>query len=402
MSQATELLGARDAGDSRVLAVVSAAHFVSHYYMLLLPPLFAFVRADYGVSYTELGLAITAFNVVSATAQTPAGFLADRLGARRLLIGGLLVGSCAVALAGLVDSFWFLVGMFALIGLANTVFHPGGYAMLSQHVAPARLARAFSIHTFCGILGSAVAPASLLLMQNIWGWRGAFVGASLLGVIAAAALMTQRDDATAHAANVKVQAADTGPAGWRLLVSPPIMVSLVFFLSLALVNMGLSSYSVVALDALHGTPAATANVALSCYLLFTAIGVLAGGWVASRTRRHDAVSAGGLAMVTLLAITLASTDLGGLFLFLAMSGGGFFLGLTMPSRDLLVRAITPPGSFGKVFGFVSTGFNIGGIIAPLIFGALMDQGSPRLVFVLIAIFALASILTVVVRPARVG
>ena len=69
--------------------MVSAAHFVSHYYILLLAPLLPFVRAEYGVSYTEIGLALAAFNVVSAALQTPAGFLVDWLGARILLIGGL-------------------------------------------------------------------------------------------------------------------------------------------------------------------------------------------------------------------------------------------------------------------------------------------------------------------------
>ncbi|HEX2632696.1 MAG TPA: MFS transporter, partial [Bradyrhizobium sp.] len=100
-------------GQMRVLGPISAAHFVSHYYILLLAPLLPFVRADYGVSYTEIGFALAAFNFISAALQTPAGFLVDRLGARILLMAGLVVGGTAFIAAGLVHSFWFLVGMFA-------------------------------------------------------------------------------------------------------------------------------------------------------------------------------------------------------------------------------------------------------------------------------------------------
>jgi MFS family permease len=74
----------------------------------------------------------------------------------------------------------------------------------------------------------------------------------------------------------------------------------------------------------------------------------------------------------------------------------------MPSRDMIVREVTPPGSFGKVFGFVTTGFNIGGIVAPLVFGAIMDHGSPRLVFLVVAACTLVAIATVASRPRRRG
>ena len=153
------------------------------------------MRAEYGVSYTEIGLAFAAFNVVSAALQTPAGFLVDWLGARILLIGGLAIGAGAFMLAGLVNSFWVLVAMFALAGVGNTVYHPADYALLSHHVPPDRIGQAFSVHTFAGMLGSAVAPASLLMMQSLWGWRGAFIGAGMLGFAVAALLLAMRDNA---------------------------------------------------------------------------------------------------------------------------------------------------------------------------------------------------------------
>jgi MFS family permease len=391
MTQATELLRERAPTDTRLVLSVSAAHFVSHYYILLLPPLFEFVRADYGVSYTELGFALLAYNTVSAVLQTPAGFLVDRLGARSLLIGALILGAIAYAIAGLVHSFWVLVAMFAVAGIGNTIYHPADYALLSHHVPPERVAKAFSVHTFAGMLGSAVAPGTLLLMQSVWGWRGAFVGAAALGLAVACALLVQGEE---PASTKAAPQQNETRVGWQLLTSPVILINLVFFLLLALINAGLQNYSVVALTALYGTSPATANAALTGYLALTAAGVLLGGYVASRTTRHGFVAVLTLTATAAAAALIAGIDLHKLLLIAAMSAAGLFLGAGMPARDMIVRAVTPPGAFGKVFGFVSTGFNIGGMISPVIFGLAMDHGHPQWVFALAAVFSLLAIFTV--------
>lgn len=401
MSEATETLGLGRPAHLRIVGAVSAAHFVSHYYILLLAPLLPFVRADYGVSYTEIGLALSAFNIVSTVLQTPVGFMVDWLGARILLLAGLLIGAAAFAVAGLVDSFWVLVAMFALAGVGNAVYHPADYALLSQHVPGKHIGKAFSVHTFAGMLGSAVAPVSLLTMQHLWGWRGAFVGASLLGFAAAVLIAAIRDSGAAPAPAGRAPASDgDGAAGWRVLMSAPILLNLVFFMLLAMISGGLYNYSVVAFGALYGTPVTTANAALTGNLLLTAIGVLAGGWLVGRTSRHAAVATLGLVLLAALIVLVGEVDLGPLALIAAMSVSGFFSGVIMPSRDMIVRAVTPPGAFGRVFGFVTTGFNLGGIVSPLVFGAVMDHGSPRLVFLGVAGFALLSILTVATRPRR--
>jgi MFS transporter, FSR family, fosmidomycin resistance protein len=399
MSQAADILGQSRATYLRVVGAVCAAHFVSHYYIILLAPLLPFVRAEYAVSYTEIGLAFAAFNIVTAGLQTPAGFLVDRFGARVLLVAGLLIGAGAFIIVGLVDSFWVMVAMFALAGIGNTVYHPADYSLLSQHVPSDRIGQAFSFHTFAGMLGSAVAPASLLIMQSQWGWRGAFIGAGALGIAVAGVLLAIRDNSSVQVSAVAARrGADSTAASWRLLLSAPILLNLVFFVLLAMISSGLYNYSVVALGALYGTPVATANAALTGNLLWSAIGVLIGGLLVGRTTRHGMVAATGLIGIALFAALIAQIDMGVLALIAAMSLAGFFSGVIMPSRDMIVRNITPPGSFGKVFGFVTTGFNIGGIISPLIFGALMDHGSPRLVFLAVAAFSLIAIVTVATRP----
>ena len=262
MSQASELLGARVAPHARVVGAVSAAHFVSHYYILLLAPLLPFVRADYGVSYTEIGIALAAFNVVTAALQAPAGFLVDRLGARLPLIGALAIGGSAFVIAGSVHSFWMLVAMFALAGVGNAFYHPADYTLLSQHVPAKNIGQAFSVHTFAGMLGSAVAPPTLLAMQSVWGWRGAFVGAGILGFAVAALLIAMRGNGTA-AAPAPPERTETGAVGMRLLLSAPMLLNLLFFVLLAMMSGGIYNYSVVAFGALYGTPVATANAALT-------------------------------------------------------------------------------------------------------------------------------------------
>jgi FSR family fosmidomycin resistance protein-like MFS transporter len=399
MSQATDILSASRAPHVRVVGVVSAAHFVSHYYIILLAPLLPFVRAEYGVSYTKIGFAFAAFNVVSAVLQTPAGFLVDRLGARIPLIGGLLFGACAFTLAGLIDSFWVMVAMFALAGVGNAVYHPADYALLSHAVPAERIGQAYSIHTFAGMLGSAVAPASLLIMQSLWGWRGAFIGAGVLGFAVAALLLAIREDTGTSTKSPGAESAKSAQ-GLRLLMTPAILLNLGFFVLLALLSGGVYNYSVVALGALHGTSVTAANAALTAFLLLSTVGVLAGGLLVTRTSRHGMVSVLSLAGIALSVGLIAEIDLGQLLLIGAMCVGGFLFGIMMPARDMIVREATPAGSFGKVFGFVTTGFNIGGVVSPLIFGAIMDHGAPQLVFLGVAACALAAIATVAVLPRR--
>jgi MFS family permease len=400
MSQAAGVIGSARVPYARVVGAVCAAHFMSHFYIILLAPLMPFVRDEYQVTYTQIGLAFAVFNIVTAVFQTPAGFLVDRLGARILLILGLAIGATSFVTAGLVNSFWVMIAMFAVAGIGNTVYHPADYALLSQHVPSDRIGQAFSLHTFAGMLGSAVAPASLLTMQSSWGWRGAFIGAGLLGFAVAFFLLLVRDGSTTAAKASTRAPSDSSDAGWRLLFSAPILLNLAFFILLAMMSSGLYNYSVVALGALYGTPVTTANAALTGNLLLSAAGVLVGGLLVTRTKRHSLVATLGLSAMALSVVAIALVDLTSLALITAMSLAGLFSGVIMPSRDMIVRDVTPPGSFGKVFGFVTTGFNIGGIVSPLIFGAVMDHGSPRMVFLLVAAFTLLGIVTVATRSRR--
>jgi MFS family permease len=396
MTQITEISGGVRATDNRIISLVCSAHFVSHFYILVLPPLFPFIREFYGVSYTQLGFALTAFNVTTALCQTPAGFLVDRIGARSVLVCGLVLGAICLAVVGLIPSFWLLVAMFAVFGIANGVYHPADYAILSQLVSQERAPQAFSLHIFAGFLGTAVTPATMLILQGVLGWQGAFVAASMMGLLVAVALVAQ-PAALFEAPPKPVRAAgkEKDKGGWSLLLSGPILLNLLFFVMITFSTTGVQNYSAVALHEAYGTPIGIANTALTANLMLSAFGVLAGGVVAARVGRPEWIAAGSFLGIALTGAVIGIADLGFALLLVVMSLNGFVNGLMQPSRDMIVRAVTPEGQFGKVFGFVTTGFNIGGIIAPLLFGWVLDAGHPRAVFFLVCGLSLLAILTLI-------
>ena len=393
--------------EARVIALIAVAHFVSHVHIMLLPPLFGQVREAFGVSYIQVGLALTAFNVASALLQTPAGFLVDRIGPRVMLTGGLLLGAVAIAAAALLPGYWFFVISYGFLGVANTVYHPADYTILSATVDHKRIGKAFSIHTFAGYLGSGVTPALVLGCAAIWGWRGGFLFASGLSfatgllVIVAGSILPR----VVHKPGqqpAKGPSSDGAKIGLDLLLSPPILRNLLFFFCLAMANGGIQTFTVVGMGAIHGTPFSVANVALSGFLLCSAGGVLLGGIVADRTPHHERVAAVGFACTSTMAVLMAWVSMPAAVLIGVMSLGGLLNGMIQPSRDMMVRAVTPPGSFGKVFGFVSTGFNLGGMVAPLLYGWLMDQGEPRAIFMIVTGFILLALVTAITRAKPQG
>jgi len=389
-------------GENRLVGLVCAAHFVSHYHMLLLAPLFPVIRADLGVSYTELGIALTLFNIVGAALQTPAGFLVDRIGARTLLIGALVLSGAAYLVVGIAPAFWVLLMMFTVAGVANAVYHPADYAILSTRVAKERISRAFSFHNFAGIFGSAAAPPTLLLLERYFGWRGAFAGAAVLGFIIAAAMTFFREPPVSRSAAAKAATATPSAAaesGWRLLFSLSILQNFFVFMLLTVINGGMTIYLVAGLGALHGTSAVTANLALSIALAVNGAAVLLGGWVAARTTRHALVTMLTFFGTGVMMLLVALYDLPAPLLIGALSLAHFCIGVMMPSRDMIVRSVTPHGQFGKVFGFVTTGFNIGGIFSPMLFGAFLDYGNPAWVFLLTVVCcAIGIVIVMTIRP----
>src|ERR1700682_5582405 len=383
---------AKTDASARTLAAVSTAHWVSHFHFTALPMLFPFLKEQLGVDYLELGFALTVFAVISGLTQAPMGYLADRIGARKVLLMGLTLGGFALIMLGLHLSYASLIASAVLLGLANSVYHPTDYAILSAHMDDARMGRAFSIHTFAGFLGGAVAPAIVAALVAITGGYGALIVAGAVGPLVALLLMAVGIP-DASAADRRIDGARTPR---QSIITPAIIVLTIFFMLLSLSNAGIGNFGVVALMSGYDASFSSANIALTAFLGFSAIGVLAGCFLADRTQRHGQVAAACFAINAVIMSVIATINLSSSLLIAAMGMAGFLGGVIAPSRDMLVRNAAPAGAAGRAFGIVSTGFNLGGIVSPLLFGWIMDQNSPHWVFGASVVFMILTVLLALV------
>jgi MFS family permease len=368
---------------------VGSAHAVSHFYGLMLYPLFPLLKVEWGISFVQLGAMLTVFNLTSVIAQTPAGILVDRIGSRKLLVGALLIGAAAFGTAGLLSSYWGLLLAVTVAGLVNAVYHPADYDLLHHTIDNSRVGRAFSIHTFMGYIGNGTAPLLMLFLYATVGLKGALIIGGMLGVLPAIPLMFARslDQRTA------VVAAKPGESkiGLRQLLTPAILSLTLFFTLISLA--GLQSFMIPALHALDGIPITLAGAVLTCFLVATSLGVLAGGYLADKTSRHETVAFTGFLCMAAILLLIGSFQLGAYAVGALLTVSGFCGGMIYPSRDMLVRKNAPPGAMGRTFGVVTTGLNIGGTIGPLMYGFLMDHGEPRAIFYTAAAFLVISAIT---------
>lgn len=280
---------------------------------------------------------LTIFAVVSGLTQAPIGYLVDRVGARLILVLGLCLGGFSLIFLGLAPSYSALIVCAALLGLANSVYHPANYAILSAHMDETRMGRAFSIHTFAGFLGGAVAPAIVAGLVALSGGQGALIVAGAIGPLVAVLLYVLGTPDAGGATN----GATTTASSRASVLTPSMLILTAFFMLLSLSSSGIGSFGVVALMAGYGSSFSAANIALTAFLGASAVGVLAGGLLADRTARHGQVAAGCFAVNAAIVLVIAATTLAPAALLLAMTIAGFLSGVIAPSRDMMVRNAAP-------------------------------------------------------------
>ena len=335
--------------------LVAAAHGVSHFYMLLLIPLFPLFKSQLGISYVQLGFVLVLSNIVSVIAQTPTGFLVDRMGSRKLLVIALVVGALAYASIGIYPSYWTLLAAAVLAGLVNAVYHPADYDILHHSVAPSRVGRAFSIHAFCGHIGYGLAPVVMLGLNALFGLQAALIGGALLGILPAIPLAFARS-LDARPVVATAPAAEGGAL--RALLTPTVIGLTIFFTLISLALSGMQNFSIPALAQLDSIPLAMASAALTCFLIGNAVGVLGGGILADKTSRHEDIAFGGFLAQGIIVFVVGALPMSGYAVCALMLVAGLFGGILYP-RATCSCAKRPHRAIGRTFAVVTTGFNLG-------------------------------------------
>ena len=378
--------------DAQVIGLVGLAHGLSHFFQLALPPLFPLLRAEFGVSYAMLGSLVGVFYLASGVTQFTSGFAVDRLGARPVLLSGLALLIGGTALAGLAPGFAWLFPIVALMGVGNGVFHPADFAILNANIAPRRLGHAYSTHGIGGNLGYALAPVVSFALGAAFGWRMALAIIAAVGVVGLGVVATQRALLVSHKAEDAHLHTLGGSAA--LFVQAPILLCFAYFVVQTMAAVGLQTFLPTALNGGLEVPLALATSALTAYLLGGTAGILAGGFLAAKTDRHERVAATGLAAGASLLVAVPVMGLALPAVLPLFAVVGFALGATGPSRDLIVRNATPKGAAGRVYGFVYSGLDLGATLGPVWIGLLLDHGLAREMF-----FAIAACLALAIGTA---
>ncbi|HSV59265.1 MAG TPA: MFS transporter [Variovorax sp.] len=374
--------------DAQLIGLVGLAHAISHFMQLVLPPLFPWIKDDFGLSYTQLGAVLTVFFVVSCVVQAASGFLVDKLGPRPVLFAGLGLLALSGLCYALAPNYWMLFGGAVLAGIGNGVFHPVDYTLFNRKVTPTRLGHAYSVHGITGSLGWALAPVFVVPLAIAFSWRTALAAAGGVALVVLLVLWAYRrvlelDVKDVHKATGQGHAHVAGE--FDFLRIPAVWMCFGFFFLYAVVISVVQTFAPTAAGHLHFAPVALVAVCLTAYMVASAGGMLVGGFLAADPSRCERIVGIGFGLAAMLALVLALADFPPVVVPVLFGAMGFATGLAGPSRDLLVKRSTPANATGRVYGVVYAGLDIGQAAAPLVFGALMDHGQYRSVIIGLAL-----------------
>lgn len=377
--------------DARTIGLVGLAHGTSHFFHLLLPPLFPAFTAQFQLSYAELGWLVTLFFVVSGIGQALAGFVVDRIGARPVLLAALGCFVLAALAAASAQGYAGLALAALLAGLGNAPFHPADFTILNRRVSPARIGHAFSVHGITGNLGWAAAPLFLVGLSELSGsWRVAYVGMALVAAVVLGLMLLHRDAiddrlAAPAARRAAAPVTSTGPSGasassFAFLRLPEIWLCFSFFLFTTAALAAIQSFASPALGQMYGLPLSTTALVVTVYMLVASAGMVVGGFLVPRFPDVERTVSLAVAGSALLLVVAGSGAVPGSVALACVALAGLGSGLAGPSRDLMIKRASPPGATGRVYGTVYSGLDAGFAIGAPVFGLFMDRGLPQGVF----------------------
>lgn len=358
--------------DAAVIGLVGLAHATSHFSHLLLAPLFPVFMREFGLSYSDVGLLMSIFFVISGTGQALAGFVVDRVGARPVLFGAIGLFLLASLAAANATGYPGLVLVAVLAGAGNAPFHPADFTILNQRVSAPRLGHAFSAHGLTGNLGWALAPVFLVGITSLSNWRSAYYAAAVLYVGVLVLLFAKR-----HLLKTEVLVRHVdAPKGADLafMKLPVVWWCFAFFFLSTMTLAVVQSFGPSILKAAHGASLEMATLTITAYMLCGAVGMVVGGFVATQATRSDRVVAWAMTAGAVLLLVCATGWLGATGTMVGLAATGFAVGVGGPSRDMMIKRATPKGATGRVYGLVYSGLDMGFAVSPVVFGGFMDKG----------------------------
>ena len=374
----------------RLLAALSAAHFAQHVTNSLLSALLPFIRDAFALSNTQAGFAVTAYTIASGVTNAPLGLLADRVGARRVIVGGLLLIAVASVAIGLSGSYPMLLLGLVVMGIASGTYHAPASALIAETFTFARRGVALGTHTTAGHLAFFAAPLVAGTLALAGTWRLPYVAFAAAPLLCAVLLLriapagtrtTERHEWLATLGDIGRVARSVGSIVSISIVAQVLLSSALAFLTLYLVDARGVAPAVAA--ALFGVPQLAGLVAAP-----------ASGMLSDRFGRPavllGALVASGPAMYLLVAMPI---ELAVIPLLLV----GATLSFRATATEVLIIDNTPLARRSTVLGtYYLVNQPVGGIAAP-IFGAIADAAGIAnaflwlsLAFVALSLVALAA------------
>jgi MFS transporter, FSR family, fosmidomycin resistance protein len=380
--------------DATTISVVALAHGTSHFFQLMLPPLFPWLASEFSLSFAQLGTLASALYIISALGQAASGFLVDRVGARPVMMVALVLFALAAVAGAMADGYPLLMLSALLAGLGNSPFHPVDYSILNQRVSSQRIGHAYSAHGITGSLGYATAALVPVAIATAFSWRTALVCSAIWAIVVLMVVIVYREAVTTIPSHKQTEHANTKQEGtFSFMKLPVVWMCFGFFFVLTFAAAAVQNFATPAIQQIAGLSVTTAATALTGYLVLAATGQIAGGFLVSSQRFNpEACIAGALSLSAVFLLLAASGAASGYGVVVLVMLAGLGSGISVPSRDLLIKRATPKNASGRVYGMVYSGLDAGLSVAAPIFGWFMDHGMPRGIFVGAAIAMILTML----------